>query len=214
MIFQRRHVEYAGPKGGSPWPTCDPAIFFYSLRWLRAITQGYDEMTIEQLEKILSGILRQFLSTSSAIKLPHVVVFLRRVYWRSRLGRLGHDCCIYPHVVIHSPKSVIIGDHVSIAEFVHIWGYGKVSIGNGVMIASHCRITSQTHNVDIATRRENVVKPVNIGDNVWVGGGATILPGVTIGGNSVIAAGSVVTHNIPANAVAMGAPARVCRSIA
>ena len=170
-------------------------------------------MTIERLENILASMLRKFLLAVSATKLPQFFVLLRRVYWRSRLGGLGHGCSIYPNVVIHSPRSVVIGDCVSIAEFVHIWGDGEVSIGNRVMIASHCRITSQTHNVNVATRHENVVKPVNIGDNVWIGSGAMILPGVTIGKNTVIAAGSVVTRDIPANSLAVGTPARVSRSI-
>lgn len=58
-----------------------------------------------------------------------------------------------------------------------------------------------------------IAKPITLGDNVWVGGNASILMGVTIGNNAVIGAGSVVTHDIPDNAVAMGNPARVVRFV-
>ena len=134
-------------------------------------------MTIERIEKALACFLRIFISGGNAAKLPQFATFLRRVLWRARLGAIGRKCQIYPQVVIHSPKSVSVGDHVSIAEFVHIWGGGGVSIGNRTMIAAHCVIASQTHNVDPATRHENVAMPVKIGDNVWIGSGATILPG-------------------------------------
>lgn len=164
-------------------------------------------------EVALSLVLRAFGLLSKAFGVSRLLVFFRRVYWRSRLGDIGHGCYIYPNVVIHSPGSVSIGNRVSMAEFVHIWGGGGVRIGDDVMIASHCIITSQTHNVDPSVRRENVFKPVVIGENVWIGSGATILPGVSIGKNSVIAAGSVVTHDVPANALVKGVPANVCRTI-
>jgi acetyltransferase-like isoleucine patch superfamily enzyme len=148
-----------------------------------------------------------------AVGQSRLIVFMRRVYWRSRLGGMGQGCYIYSNVVIHSPKLVILGNRVSMVEFVHIWGGGEVRIGDDVMIASHCAITSQTHNVDPSTRREVIFKPVVIEDNVWIGSGATILPGVSIGKNSVIAAGSVVTHDVPSNTLVKGVPAKVCRAI-
>jgi maltose O-acetyltransferase len=167
----------------------------------------------KHIEVALSWILRAFGLLSKEVGLLRLLVFFRRVYWRSRLGDIGQGCYIYPNVVIHFPGSVSIGSRVSMAEFVHIWGGGGVRIGDGVMIASHCMITSQSHNVDPSTRRENVFKQVVIGDNVWIGSGATILPGVSIGKNSVIAAGSVVTHDVPGNTLVKGAPAKVCRAI-
>ena len=168
---------------------------------------------VSHIEVALARVFRALGFLSLVVGLPRIIVFLRRVYWRSRLGEMGQGCYIYPNVVIHSPRSVSMGNRVSIVEFVHIWGGGRVWIGNDVMIASHCTITSQTHNVDPSTRREDIFKQVVIGDNVWIGSGATILPGVSIGKNSVIAAGSVVTRDVPSNILVKGVPAKVCREI-
>jgi maltose O-acetyltransferase len=165
------------------------------------------------IEVALAWVFRALGLLSMAVGLSRLIVFLRRVYWRSRLGEIGQGCYIYSHVVIHSPRLVIVGSRVSMAGFVHIWGGGGVWIGDDVMIASHCTITSQSHNVDPSTRRENIFKQVVIGDNVWIGSGATILPGVSIGKNSVVAAGSVVTHDVPSNTLVKGVPAKVCRAI-
>lgn len=166
-------------------------------------------MTIQSLEHLLAKVLRLVLAINSFLPFRKLVLWFRRVYWRASLGTLGRKCRIYPRVIIHAPKLVKLGDQVSIAEFVHIWGGGGVTIGSRVMIASHSAITSQTHGVDMTTRRDNISSPVFIGDDVWIGSGAIILPGVTIGHNSVIAAGSVVTRDIAANSLAMGVPAKV-----
>lgn len=170
-------------------------------------------MNINWIENKLSCILRVVIMVASTAKLPQIMDLLRRAQWRARLGGLGDGCHLHSHIIIHSPKSVVVGNHVNIAEFVHIWGGGGVSIGSRVLIASHCTITSQTHNVDLPTRHKNVIDPVQIGDDAWIGSGSIILPGITIGKNSVIGAGSVVTRNIPDNSLAMGVPAKVCSPI-
>ena len=89
-------------------------------------------------------------------------------------------------------------------------GGGGVEIGDNVIIASHSVITSQTHDRNSKLyRKENIMKPVKIGDNVWIGAGAIILPGVSIGNSSIVGAGSVVTKDVLSNTVVMGIPARV-----
>lgn len=140
---------------------------------------------------------------------------LRNFIWRMRLGSVGQDTQFPSHLVIHSPKNVIIGSRVGICEFVHIWGGGGVRIGNDVNIAAHSVITSQTHDVNAPIyNRTLIMKPVIIEDNVWIGSGAIILPGVHIGIGAVIGAGSVVTKDVPAHTVSYGIPARQMRTLA
>lgn len=103
--------------------------------------------------------------------------------------------------------------------------YGKnIYFGNKVMIAPDVKIYTATHSVHLAERMpertcpgasicDTIARPVLIEDGVWIGGGSTILPGVTIGKNSVIGAGSVVVKHIPANSIAVGNPCRVIKNI-
>lgn len=92
---------------------------------------------------------------------------------------------------------------------------GLVTIGNRVMFGPYVSIYAATHETDVASRRENIefAREVSIGDDCWIGGNAVILPGVTIGEGSTVAAGSVVTKSVPAWSVVVGMPARVVRSV-
>lgn len=91
-----------------------------------------------------------------------------------------------------------------------------VTIGDNTMFGPAVQIYTATHPLDAAERRSGIEsgKPIKIGSDVWVGGGAIICPGVTIGDRAVIGAGSVVTRDIPDDALAVGNPARVLRIIA
>jgi len=121
-----------------------------------------------------------------------------------------------------SDARVIIGEGVQINDFVHITGVSRVSIGNGVLIASRVFISDSDHGVyggsgghsspDIPPAlRPVTAKPVIIEDNVWIGENVSVLSGVTIGKGSVIGTGSVVTKDIPAYSIAVGIPAYVIK---
>jgi maltose O-acetyltransferase len=91
----------------------------------------------------------------------------------------------------------------------------KVYIGNNVLLAPKVQIYTAYHPLDAEVRRSGLemAAPITIGDDVWIGGGAIICPGVNIGNNTTIGAGSVVTKDIPANVVAVGNPCRVVREV-
>ena len=91
----------------------------------------------------------------------------------------------------------------------------KVTMGDNVFIAPNCCISTAGHPIDAEQRAEGleIALPITIGDDVWIGANVTILPGVTIGNNTVIGAGSVVNRDIPSGVVAAGNPCRVIRSI-
>lgn len=84
-----------------------------------------------------------------------------------------------------------------------------------MFIGPNVNIYAATHPLDVERRNKNLEKgvPVTIGNNVWIGGNTTILPGVTIGDNTTIGAGSVVTKNIPSNVVAAGNPCKVIKEL-
>jgi len=166
------------------------------------------------IRKVLSFVFRCFNAVGRAFRLTGLLEVVRQARWSAKLAAIGEATIIHASVIIHSPTRVRIGARCSIAEFVHIWGDGGVSIGNDVLIASHVVITSLTHDTSAARYRDSTVQgPIEIGDNVWIGAGAIILPGVTLGAGSVIGAGAVVTKDTPIRAVVAGVPARVIRQL-
>lgn len=135
--------------------------------------------------------------------------------WSVKLGGFGRDSYIYPHVVIYGAENVKLGERVSIGEFTHVWGNAGISIGDDTLIAAGCQITTLSHDEGAKIYRDTLRSaPISIEANVWLGYGVRVMPGVTIGANSIIGAGSVVTRNIPPNVVAVGSPAKVIRVLA
>ncbi len=110
--------------------------------------------------------------------------------------------------------TIRIGRCVLMSPGSRISASDEIVVGDGVMMANGTYITdSDWHTVYDRTRRADAVTPVHIGDNVWLGDHATVLKGVTIGENSVVAARSVVTRDVPANVIVAGNPAQVVREL-
>lgn len=124
-------------------------------------------------------------------------------------------------VVILSPIYTDYGYNCRIGEatFINHGAYlmdaGKITIGSHCFIGSNCGMYTAIHAMLPEERNRGIerAKPIVLGDNVWLGGNVIILPGVTIGSNTVIGAGSVVTKDIPSGVVAAGNPCRVMREI-
>ena len=116
---------------------------------------------------------------------------------------------------------IVIGDNVNIQKDCHIGAINKIIIGNNVLIASKVYISDHSHG-EISTKALSLPPakrklfskgPVIIEDNVWLGEGVVVLPNVTIGGNSIVGANSVVTKSFPKNSVIAGNPAKLIRII-
>lgn len=90
-----------------------------------------------------------------------------------------------------------------------------ITIGDDCQVGPNVQFLTPAHPLDPALRRQKreAAKPITLGDNVWLGGGVILCPGVTIGDSSVIGAGAVVTRDIPPNVVAVGDPARIIRNL-
>ncbi len=108
-----------------------------------------------------------------------------------------------------------IGRNVFVNQNCTFYDLGGLAIGDDVMIGPNVSIITSGHPIEPSRRRDFVVaKPIAIERNVWIGAGATIIGGVTVGENSVVAAGAVVTTDVPSNTLVGGNPATVIRSIA
>lgn len=137
--------------------------------------------------------------------------------------RILHDLLgeIKGSIVITSPFycdygcNISVGDNFYTNHNVTVLDGAKVTFGNNVFIAPDCVFSTAGHPIDAEQRNKGleIALPISVGDNVWIGTHVSVLPGVTIGSNVVIGAGSVVTRDIPSNVVAFGNPCRVIRSI-
>ncbi len=140
----------------------------------------------------------------------------RAALLKRMFGGIGEDCWIEPPLRANwAGKHIFLGDRVYANFNLTLVDDGNIRIGDGVMIGPNVTIATAGHPVlpELRQRGLQYNRDVHIGDNVWIGAGAMILPGVSIGKNSVIGAGSVVTRDIPENVVAVGNPCRVLRAV-
>ena len=135
---------------------------------------------------------------------------------RKCFGSIGKQPVVtQPFFANWGGKHVFIGDYFYSNFNLTLVDDGKIEIGDNVMIGPNVSIITAGHPVSPKCRLKGLQynADVKIGNNVWIGAGVNVLPGVTIGDNSVIGAGAVVTKDIPSNVVAVGNPARVLREI-
>jgi maltose O-acetyltransferase len=134
----------------------------------------------------------------------------RRALLMERLAEVGDGAVIRPPFFCDYGFNIRLGGNVFLNFNCVILDVVEVSIGEGTQIGPAVQIFTADHPRDPAARREGLEfgRPVYIGRNVWIGGGAVILPGITIGDDAVIGAGSVVTRNVAPGATVAGNPAR------
>lgn len=140
----------------------------------------------------------------------------RTALLRRMFGAIGKDCYFEPPIHANfGCRHVFCGNGVQGNFNLTFVDDGEIHIGDRTMFGPNVTLVTAGHPIEPALRRYSYQfnRPVHIGANVWLGTGVIVLPGVTIGDNSVIGAGSVVTRDIPANVVAMGVPCRVRRKI-
>lgn len=111
-------------------------------------------------------------------------------------------------------KNITLGKRIFINAGCKFQDQGGVRIGDDTLIGHNVVIATLNHDLAPSRRADMIPAPVVIGRNVWIGSNATILPGVRIGDDAVVAAASVVTKDVPAGVVVVGSPARVVRSVA
>ena len=140
----------------------------------------------------------------------------KQKYMKEVFAECGEDCFIeLPFRANWGGKNLHFGNRVYANFNLTVVDDGEIFVGDKVMFGPNVTIATANHPIEPSLREDCMQynKPVHIGENVWVGAGTVIVPGVTIGKNSVIRAGSVVVKDIPENVVAVGNPCRVLREI-
>ena len=124
-------------------------------------------------------------------------------------NQIGENSIIYNQLTVVRPKNVTIGKNVTVMNGVLMMSAGGITIEDNVMIAANVQLISNNH--DPYDRYVITCKPILIKEGAWIGAGATILPGVTIGKYAIIGANSLVSKDIPDYGVAVGSPAKVIK---
>lgn len=134
---------------------------------------------------------------------------------RRLLGQVGKNCCIESPFHCDYGYNIVAGDNFYMNVGCVILDGARVTFADNVFVAPHCGFYTAGHPLDHERRNAGLeyALPITIGNNVWIGAQVCVLPGVTIGDDSVIGAGSVVTKDIPAGVLAAGNPCRVIREI-
>lgn len=137
-----------------------------------------------------------------------------RGYLRQITGSdIDESVRVFPPFNINYGKSTTFGKGSFVNFGCTFLALGGITIGEGVFIAPHCVLATEYHPEDPETRHTLLTMPIVVKKNAWIGASATILAGVTIGENAIVAAGAVVTKDVPDNAVVGGVPAKVIKMI-
>ena len=173
------------------------------------VYSAVDQQLLEELNAV-KEVIHKYNSLSPADAACRLEIL------KSLLGSIGDD-----DIIINQPFYCDYGKQISVGKrfFANfhftILDEAKVTIGDDCFIGPNVSIYTACHSTDPIERntRKEWAEPVTIGDNVWIGGSVTILPGVTIGDNVTIGAGSVVIKDIPSNVVAVGNPCHVIKHL-
>ena len=213
-------------------------ISFYVLLISFFIFKAEDEPKIEDIkimsddefikimntqEKVISRSevgLKMHLMAQEAMK---ILYFINNKYntpselrrWMSLLihQELDEGFGLFPPFFTDCGKNIHLGKNVFINAGCRFQDQGGIYIGDGTFIGHNVILATLNHDLNPNSRADMWPKPIHIGKKVWIGSGAIVLPGVNIGDNSVIAAGSVVTKNVPENSVYGGNPAKLIKKI-
>lgn len=144
----------------------------------------------------------------------HTPEELRELMGRLTGKEIDDTFRLFPPFYTDFGKNITLGKDVFVNSGCHFQDQGGITIGNGSLLGHNVVLATINHDLNPRNNRKNHYAPINIGNHVWIGSNATILPGVTIGDWAVVAAGAVVTKDVPPYTVVGGVPAKVLKTIA
>lgn len=169
----------------------------------------YSDPTHSQISEAASRTTKRLIELNQTANVENV-----RKLWGELSGTpLDPTTTIQIPVYVNIGKFTRIGKNVYINHLCSMLDMGTITIGDDVLIGPKVNILSEEHPVNPADRKALMVRPVVIKNGAWIGAGATILPGVTVGENSIVAAGAVVNKDVPDNTIVGGIPAKVIKEI-
>lgn len=138
---------------------------------------------------------------------------IREIFSRLTGKPVDENFGLFPPFSTDCGKNIHVGKNVFINSGCCFQDQGGIFIGDGVLIGHNVVLATLNHSVDPQKRSDMFPAPIRIGNNVWIGAQATVLPGVTIDDGAIVAAGAVVTRDVPANVIVGGVPAKIIKKI-
>lgn len=143
----------------------------------------------------------------------HTPEEIREIMGRLTGKKIDSSFRLFPPFYTDFGKNITIGKDVFINSGCHFQDQGGITIGDGSLIGHNVVLATINHDLDPGNDRKNHYAPIRMGHHVWIGSNATVLPGVTIGDWAVVAAGAVVSEDVPPLTVVGGVPARVLKKV-
>lgn len=162
-----------------------------------------------QVNEVVERTLELSLRLNTARDMSSVRDILSEIIGRD----LDESTTIFAPFYTNFGRFISLGKNVFINHACSFLDMGGITIEDNVLIGPKVNLITENHPLDPGDRRALITRPITIKRNAWIGAGATILPGVTIGENSVVAAGAVVSRDVPTNTVVGGIPAKFIKSI-
>lgn len=178
-------------------------------RMLRGYPYRADDQLLSKERMRVRRLIKKYNASSPAKKIK------RRRLLHKILGKCANKCVIHPPFYCDYGYNIEVGENFFANYNCILLDVNKIIIGKNVMLAPNVIITTAGHPIHSEARNSGweYGKPVNIGNNVWIGTHVVINPGVSIGNNVVIGSGSIVIHDIPDNVVCVGNPAKIVKKI-
>ena len=168
-----------------------------------------DDPEYPKVQEIVSRTIRLSAALNAATNTGQVRERLSEVIG----SQLDESTIIFPPFYTNFGRFIQIGKNVFINHACSFLDMGGITIEDHVLIGPKVNLVTENHPLTPADRRALISKPILVKRNAWIGAAATILPGVTIGENAVVAAGAVVTTDVPDNTIVAGVPAKIIKSI-
>ncbi len=183
---------------------------------IKEVIEGFQEDAVENAERnaYANELFQEAVRIGMELNMQyHTPEEIREIMGRLTGKKLDDSFRMFPPFYTDFGKNITIGKDVFINSGCHFQDQGGIRIGDGALIGHNVVLATINHHLNPAENRKNLYAPITIGAHVWIGSNATILPGVTLGDWAVVAAGAVVTQDVPSRTVAGGVPARILKVI-
>lgn len=183
-------------------------------KFLEKLRQGNVVMAGSGQHKLLHQLAQEAMRITAQLNNSyHEPEEVRRLFSELTGKPVDASFGLFPPFYTECGKNIFIGKDVFINFGCHFQDQGGIYIGDGTLIGSQTVMATINHGRQPEEREDNHPAPIHIGKNVWIGSHATILPGVSIGDHAIVAAGAVVTKDVPADMVVGGVPAEIIKHI-